>query len=323
MIAASTTQRFVVGEDEIGLRLDVFLCRRLLPLARSQVPRIVASGHVLLNNKQPKASSRLKPGDEVLLRIPEPEASDVLPENIPLAVVYEDAFLLVIDKPPGLVVHPGAGNPRGTLVNALLYHCHDLSGIGGVLRPGIVHRLDKDTSGLMIVAKSDAIHQTLAACFAAHQVEKHYLALVYGDVQEDEGVIDLPVGRHPVERQKMSTKSRQGKRAVTRWRVRERYGLATLLDVAIETGRTHQIRVHLTALGHPVVGDKIYGSPKRFMDISDPSRRRRCQAMHRQALHAHRLAFIHPATGQKLVFESPLPRDMGDLCEFLAAPQEA
>jgi 23S rRNA pseudouridine1911/1915/1917 synthase len=316
------THLFVVEEDEAGMRLDVFLSRRQVSLSRSQMPRIVAAGNVLLNNKQPKASSRLKPGDEVLLRIPEPEAGGVVPEDIPLAVVYEDSFLLVIDKPPGLVVHPGAGNLRGTLVNALLFHCHDLSGIGGVLRPGIVHRLDKDTSGLMIVAKSDEIHRTLAACFEAHQVEKHYLALVYGDVRDDEGVIDLPVGRHPVERQKMSTKSRQGKRAVTRWRVRERYGMATLLDVAIETGRTHQIRVHLTALGHPVVGDKIYGSPRKFMDISDQSRRRRCQEMTRQALHAHRLAFTHPATGQQVIFESPLPQDMADLCEFLAGFQE-
>lgn len=322
MTESTNTQRFVVGEDETGLRLDVFLSRRQVSLSRSQAPRLVAAGHVLLNNKPPKASSRLKPGDEIMLQIPEPAESGVLPENIPLKVIYEDSYLLVIDKPPGLVVHPGAGNSQGTLVNALLYHCHDLSGIGGVLRPGIVHRLDKDTSGLMIVAKSDAIHRTLAEHFEARQVEKHYLALVYGDVKDDEGVIDLPVGRHPVERKKMSTKSRQGKSAVTRWRVRERYGMATLLDVAIETGRTHQIRVHLTALGHPVVGDKIYGNHRKIMDISDQSIRRRFKEMTRQALHAHRIAFTHPATGQKLVFEAPLPQDMGDLCKFLTNYQE-
>jgi 23S rRNA pseudouridine1911/1915/1917 synthase len=315
-------QHFIVGEDETGLRLDIFLSRRQVSLSRSQVPRVVAAGNVLLNDKQPKASTRLKRGDEILLRLPEPAASDVIPENIPLSVVYEDSSLLVIDKPPGLVVHPGAGNRQGTLVNALLYHCHDLSGIGGVLRPGIVHRLDKDTSGLMIVAKSDEIHRTLAECFEARQVEKHYLALVYGDIMDDEGVIDLPVGRHPVERKKMSTKSRQGKRAVTRWRVRERYGMASLLDVAIETGRTHQIRVHLAALGYPVVGDKIYGNSRKIMDISDQSLRRRFREMNRQALHAHRLAFTHPATGQKMVFEASLPQDMGDLCKFLINSQE-
>jgi len=311
------SQRFIVEDDEAGLRLDVFLSHRQASLSRSQMPRILASGHVLLNNKPPKAASRLKPGDEVLLQLPEPVDSVVVPENIPLVVIYEDSSLLVIDKPPGLVVHPGAGNRQGTLVNALLYHCHDLSGIGGVLRPGIVHRLDKDTSGLMIVAKSDEIHRTLAEYFEAHQVEKHYLALVYGDLKDDEGVIELPVGRHPVERKKMSTQSRRGKSALTRWRVRERYGMATLLDVAIETGRTHQIRVHLTALGYPVVGDKIYGNPKRIMDIHDQSIRRRCKEMTRQALHAHRIVFTHPATGEKLAFEAPLPQDMGDLCKFL------
>jgi 23S rRNA pseudouridine1911/1915/1917 synthase len=316
-------QHFIVGEDETGLRLDVFLSRRQASLSRSQVPRVVAAGHVLLNDKWPKAGTRLKRGDQVLLRIPEPAVSGVIPENIPLNVIYEDSSLLVIDKPSGLVVHPGAGNREGTLVNALLYHCHDLSGIGGVLRPGIVHRLDKDTSGLMIVAKSDEIHRILAEFFEARQVEKHYLALVYGDVKDDEGVIDLPVGRHPVERKKMSTKSRKGKRAVTRWRVRERYGMATLLDVAIETGRTHQIRVHLAALGHSVVGDKVYGNSKRIMDISDQSIRRRFREMHRQALHASRLSFPHPVTGRQADFEAPLPQDMDDLCRFLINFQEA
>lgn len=314
---SAETQCFLVGEDESGLRLDVFLARRQGSLSRSQAPRIVAAGCVLVNNKLPKVASRLKTGDEVLLKLPEPAASGVIPEDIPLNVVYEDSSLLVIDKPPGLVVHPGAGNRQGTLVNALLFHCRDLSGIGGVLRPGIVHRLDKDTSGLMIVAKSDEIHRILAEDFEARRVEKHYLALVYGDLMDDEGVVDLPVGRHPVERKKMSTRSRKGKKALTRWRVRERYGMATLLDVAIETGRTHQIRVHLAARGYPVVGDKIYGNSRRIMDISDQSLRRRFREMNRQALHAHRIAFTHPATGEKRAFESPLPQDMDDLCTFL------
>ncbi len=311
------SRRFVVGEEEGGLRLDVFLARRQDFLSRSQIPRALAAAGILLNGKAPKASTRVRGGDEILLVIPPPSPSEVVPEDIPLKIVYEDSSLLVIDKPPGLVVHPGAGNPRGTIVNALLHHCRDLSGIGGVLRPGIVHRLDKDTSGLMIIAKSDPVHQALAADFQARRVEKLYLALVCGEMKDDEGIVALPVGRHPVERRKMSTRSPRGKEAVTRWQVRERFGAATLVAAAIETGRTHQIRVHLTSLGYPIVGDRVYGNPKKIMEIKDQSLRGRLREMKRQALHACRIAFVHPADGRPLSFLSPLPPDMEDLCRFL------
>jgi len=318
MALSTDSCRLIVGEEEAGLRLDVFLARRGSFLSRSQVPKALAAGRVLLNGRAPKASGRLKAGDEVLLELPEPAVSEVEPEDIPLQIVYEDGCLLVIDKPPGLVVHPGAGNRRGTLVNALLHHCRDLSGIGGVLRPGIVHRLDKDTSGLMIIAKSDPVHRALAEQFQTRRVEKLYLALVYGDVKGEEGVIDLPVGRHPVDRKKMSTRSRRGKSAVTRWTVRERYGAATLLAAAIETGRTHQIRVHLTALGYPVVGDRVYGNQKRIMEIADPGLRSPLRKMMRQALHAGHIAFNHPGDGHRMSFSSPLPPDMAELCRLLA-----
>jgi 23S rRNA pseudouridine1911/1915/1917 synthase len=236
-------------------------------------------------------------------------------------VVYEDNSLLVIDKPAGLVVHPAAGNYRGTLVNALLFHCQDLSGIGGVRRPGIVHRLDKGTSGLMVVAKSDAAHQGLAAQFKKHEVKKTYGTLVYGDLAGETGVIDAPVGRDRLDRKKMSTRSRRGKEALTYWHVCERYGGVTLLRVDIETGRTHQIRVHLTHVGHPLVGDAVYGGVKMVKAVADPAVRERLKTMRRPALHASRLNFTHPVTGRLLSFSSPLPEDMASLCDFLGGSQ--
>jgi 23S rRNA pseudouridine1911/1915/1917 synthase len=223
----------------------------------------------------------------------------------------------VIDKPAGMVVHPAAGHSGGTLVNALLHHCRDLSGIGGVLRPGIVHRLDKGTSGLLVVAKSDEVHRGLSAQFKRHEVKKDYLALVYGDPKTDGGRIEAAVGRHPTDRKRMSTQSRRGRTAVTIWRVRERYGVAALLEVDIETGRTHQIRVHLTDLGYPVVGDRVYGGAGRIRTVGDPAARSRMKALDRQALHAWRLAFTHPVTAEKMKFSSPLPEDVAGLCAFL------
>jgi 23S rRNA pseudouridine1911/1915/1917 synthase len=220
-----------------------------------------------------------------------------------------------------MVVHPAAGNPRGTLVNALQFHCGNLSTIGGVMRPGIVHRLDKGTSGLMVIAKSDEAHRHLSEQFKKRLVSKHYTALVHGDFREDEGVVDAPVGRHPVERKKMSTASRRGKAALTRWQGLERCGAFTLLEVRIETGRTHQIRVHLGTLGRPVVGDAVYGGPRRAAGM--PALQAVLKRITRQALHASRLSFHHPVTGREMTFESPLPAAMAEVIDFLRNRQRA
>jgi len=240
-----------------------------------------------------------------------------LPQEIPLNIIYEDAAIIVVNKEAGMVVHPAPGNYDHTLVNALLFHCRDLSGIGGVLRPGIVHRLDKGTSGLIVAAKSDAAHHSLAAQFKNHEVEKTYLALVWGDIKGDRGEIILPVGRHPGDRKKMSTKSKRGREAITYWKVRERYGLATMLEVKIKTGRTHQIRVHLSDRGYPVVGDAVYGNASKIRSIADAVLKAQFKALNRQALHAARLSFTHPESGEKVVFEAAMPEDMAGLCAQL------
>lgn len=320
----SNIYAFLVEETARGERLDVFLSAHSeLALSRAQIQRLIATGRVRLNDRPAKASQRLQGGDGIVFETPPPEASEVEAEDIPLKIVYEDASLLVIDKPPGLVVHPAAGHHRGTLVNALLFHCHDLSGIGGVMRPGIVHRLDKGTSGLMVVAKSDAAHQGLAAQFKRHEVTKSYLALVYGNVRGEEGSCDAPVGRDVADRKKMSTRSRRGKEARTHWRALEYYGVATLLQVDIETGRTHQIRVHLQHAGYPIVGDAVYGGNQRASNLSDTLLRARLKALSRPALHAGRLSFTHPVTGASLSFDSPLPPDIAGLCDFLRGPAAA
>jgi 23S rRNA pseudouridine1911/1915/1917 synthase len=309
--------RFTVAPEEEGLRLDLFLTGRGLGLSRTQIRRAVEEGRVQVNGRLSRAGRKMKAGDEAAIVLLAAKPSEVIPEAIPLKILYEDASLLVIDKPAGMVVHPAAGHSSGTLVNALLYHCRDLSGIGGVLRPGIVHRLDKETSGLLVAAKSDEAHRGLARQFKRHEVKKTYQALVYGDPKTDGGRIEAAVGRHPTDRKRMSTQSRRGRSAVTVWRVRERYGFAALLEVDIETGRTHQIRVHLTDLGYPIVGDRVYGGAGRIRTVDDPAARSRMRALDRQALHAWRLAFTHPATGEKMQFSSPLPEDVAGLCAFL------
>ncbi len=310
-------RKYVAGEDESGLRLDLFLTRRGTAFSRAQIRRLIDGGHVRVGMHPARASRRLKAGETICIETPEATVHDVQPQEIPLNVVYEDESILVIDKPAGMVVHPAAGHPRDTLVNAVLFHCRDLSGIGGVLRPGIVHRLDKDTSGLLVVAKSDRAHQNLTDQFKSRGVRKTYQALVHGNPTEDGGSVELPVGRHPVDRKKMSTRSRRGKEAVTHWRVCERYEAATLLELDIETGRTHQIRVHMNALGHPVVGDIVYGGAKKTRSVENPIVRAALQGMKRQALHAIRLCFTHPIRGDALTFTSPLPADMAGLCEAL------
>lgn len=305
---------FIVTEKEKDSRLDLFLAEREADMSRSQATRAINEGRVTVNEKKAKASQRLKVGDTVRFMKPEPSPYHVSPEDIPLHIIYEDPYFLIVDKPAGMVIHPAPGHYDGTLVNAILFHCRDLSGIGGVLRPGIVHRLDKDTSGLLVVAKSDEAHRGLASQFKEHRIKKTYKVLVHGNIKGEQGLVDLPVGRHPVDRKKMSVRSRKGKEALSRWRVCERYGVATLLEVNIETGRTHQIRVHLNALGYPVVGDRVYGKKGNVKEDRYSDMTRKLKNMERQALHAYRLSFLHPVTGKPLDFISPLPSDMADLC---------
>jgi len=304
---------FTVNPEQAGLRLDVFLAQCDESFSRSQIKNAIEEGDVTVNGKEPKVSQHLKDGDIVELHLEPAIDAIAIPQDIPLNIVYEDASIIVINKPAGMVVHPAPGNPDQTLVNALLFHCHDLSGIGGVIRPGIVHRLDKETSGLIVAAKSDEAHRRLSAQFEKHDVYKKYIALCWGDVKGASGEIVLPVGRHPKDRKKMSTKSRHGKDALTLWKVRERYGTATLLDIEIKTGRTHQIRVHLSDRGYPVIGDAVYGSTSKLQTVKNAALKAGIKALTRQALHAGGLSFLHPQSGERLVFTAPIPEDMGNL----------
>ncbi|HEX6738565.1 MAG TPA: RluA family pseudouridine synthase [Vicinamibacteria bacterium] len=305
-----------VDEEGAGARLDRYLAQRLPALSRARLQELIERALVRVDGRAAKAAVRLRAGQRVSVEVPEPEPARPRPEDIPLVVVHDDAQLLVIDKPAGLVVHPGAGRASGTLVNALLHHVRDLSGVGGVLRPGIVHRLDRGTSGLMVVAKDDAAHRGLARQFADRTVEKEYLAVVLGVPARREGVIEAAIGRDPVRRQRMSLRAPRGRAARTSYRVLEAFDGAALLRLRIHTGRTHQIRVHLAGLGHPVVGDTTYGGG-RVPASRRAAAREALAALTRPALHAARLAFDHPATGQRLAFESPLPPDLAELVEAL------
>ncbi|MEW6772162.1 MAG: RluA family pseudouridine synthase [Bacillota bacterium] len=290
-------ERLVVEEEDAGSRLDLYLARELPYISRSRLQRLINEKQVLVNNRGTRPSYRIRAGDEIRVNLPPAEVPQIEPEPIPLDVVYEDRYLLVVNKPRGMVVHPGAGHNRGTLVNALLYHCDDLSGINGVLRPGIVHRLDKDTSGLLMVAKNDAAHLALAAQLKARQVRREYLALVHGRVKDEAGTVAAPVGRHPRDRQKMAVTPR-GRPAVTHYTVAERFSDHTLLRLRLDTGRTHQIRVHLAHIGYPVVGDPKYGRARSHLGLDG------------QFLHAGVLGFTHPASGEFLSFEASLPPEL-------------
>jgi 23S rRNA pseudouridine1911/1915/1917 synthase len=308
-----------VTEKDQGRRLDQFLSETDLDLSRSQAKKLIETGEILLNQRPAKPSTHLRAGDRVSGVLPGPEPLDLKPEPLPLSILYEDSSIIVVDKPPGMVVHPAAGNPSGTLVNALLYHCRDLTGINGVLRPGIVHRLDKNTSGVMVVAKNDEAYRRIARQFADRSLEKVYLGIVYGQFSREEGLIDAPIGRHPTERKRMSTRTRKGRAALTRWRVAEKLRGFTSLEIFPQTGRTHQIRVHLSFIGHPLLGDPLYGRKSRHGAIHDPSLRECVKKIDRQALHAHRLAIDHPQTGERIVFISPIPPDMRGVLECLRA----
>lgn len=316
MATQSDRRNLVVGAREAGCRLDLWLARQIPDLSRARVKVLIERSHVLLDDRPAKPKVKVKAGQRVSVLVPQPETAAPPPEDLPLTVLYEDRHLLVVDKPAGMAVHPGAGRATGTLVNALLHHVRDLSGIGGVVRPGIVHRLDRGTSGLLVVAKDDATHRALAGQFASRRVEKEYVAVVLGVPGRREGEIAASIGRDPLHRKKMSVRARKSREAVTLYRVEEALDGAALLRVRILTGRTHQIRVHLASLGHPVAGDKTYGGGR-----TPPSRRSRSReallSLARPALHAARLAFHHPATGERLIFESPLPHDLQELLDRL------
>lgn len=285
-----------VGGENSDLRLDKYLVSQLEDFTRSAVSKLIEGGQVKVNEKTASKNYKCKAGDRVVIEIPDPVELDVTAENIPLDIVYEDSDLLVVNKPKGMVVHPAAGNYSGTLVNALLYHCKDsLSGINGVIRPGIVHRIDKDTSGLLIVAKNDTAHLDLAQQIKEHSFHRAYQAVAYGNFKEDNGTVNQPIGRHPKDRKKMAVTYKNSKNAVTHYEVISRYEKFTHIRCVLETGRTHQIRVHMAYIGHPLAGDEVYGPKKVITQLNG------------QCLHAGELGFVHPRTKEYMEFTAPLP----------------
>ena len=299
-------QRLTVSPGDAGVRIDKYLAEQLPDITRSYLQNLMKDVSVQMNVKPVKASTKTAVGAVIALTIPEPEEPEILPENIPLDILYEDSDVILINKPKDMVVHPAAGHYTGTLVNALMYHCRgDLSGINGVLRPGIVHRIDKDTTGVLIVCKNDRAHNALAEQLKEHSITRKYRAIVCGNLKEDEGTVDAPLSRHPQDRKKMAIVRSGGKRAVTHYRVLERFGNDTYIECQLETGRTHQIRVHMASLGHPLLGDEIYGRAKSPFKLEG------------QTLHAMVLGFIHPTTGEYMEFEAPLPEYFEKLLEKL------
>lgn len=285
-----------ITADQAGERADVFLSRSIENMTRSAAARLLEEGAVLLGGKPVKKKYKTSLGDTLEVTLPEPEPVEAIPQNIPLDVVYEDDDVIVINKPVGMVVHPAAGHPDGTLVNALLYHCgKSLSGINGSLRPGIVHRIDRDTSGLIIAAKNDLAHQSLAEQLQDHSLYREYEAVCVGNLREDTGTVNAPIGRHPVDRKKMAVDYKNGRDAITHYTVLARYPGYTHIRCRLETGRTHQIRVHMASIGHPLLGDVVYGSKKPYPGLAG------------QCLHARRLTFVHPRSGERVTVECPLP----------------
>lgn len=292
----SETLEFLAEDSSDLIRIDKFLVNEMSDFTRSAISKLIADGNVMVGGKAVPKNYKCKMNDSIKVIVPDAVELETLPENIPLDIVYEDNDLLVVNKPKGMVVHPAAGNYNGTLVNALLYHCKDsLSGINGVIRPGIVHRIDKDTSGLLIVAKNDTAHLSLAQQIKEHSFHRAYYAVVYGNIKEDSGTVHQPIGRHPRERKKMAVTDRNSKDAVTHYEVLKRYGNFTYIRCILETGRTHQIRVHMSYIGHPLAGDSVYGPKKVITSLGG------------QCLHAGEIGFVHPRTNEYMEFKSELP----------------
>lgn len=296
----------VAASDAPSVRIDRYLAEQCPELSRSYLQKLLKEQAVFVENKPVKANHKIRPGENICIQIPDAEPLDIKPENIPLDILYEDDYLLVVNKPKGMVVHPAAGHTEGTLVNAVMAHCGEhLSGINGVLRPGIVHRIDKDTTGALLICKEDSVHRDLAEQLKEHSIKRRYRAVVRGNLKEDEGTIEGPIGRHPTDRKKMAVNYKNGKSAVTHYKVLERFGQYTYVECRLETGRTHQIRVHMASIGHPLLGDTVYGSAK------DPFH------LEGQALHAMILGFLHPVTGEYMEFTAPLPEYFLNLLEKL------
>lgn len=297
---------FLAGEESKDLRLDVFLKQNIEEISRTYIQKLIKDGYANVNGTVPKTNYKVNSGDKVCLNVPETEEPDIVAQEMPLDIVYEDDDVILINKPKGMVVHPAAGHYTGTLVNGLMHHCKDnLSGINGVLRPGIVHRIDMDTTGILIACKNDVAHQKISEQLKEHSITRRYRALVYGVIKEDEGVVDAPIGRHPIDRKKMAINLKNGKNAITHYRVLERFREYTYIECELETGRTHQIRVHMASLHHPLVGDQVYGPEKNPFHLQG------------QCLHAMVFGFVHPRTHEYMEFCADLPQYFSELLKKL------
>lgn len=306
-----TVKKMIIEVESGGKRLDVYLCEELSELTRSRIQKLIAEGSIAVNGAAAKANLKLKPGDRIEVVVPQPKEVEITPEEIPLDIVYEDDHMLVVNKPQGMVVHPAAGNFSGTLVNALMAYCGDsLSGINGEIRPGILHRIDKDTSGLLLVAKDDAAHLGLSQQIKEHSLTREYLALVHGRIKEDSGTIDAPIGRDEKNRKKMTITEKNSRNAVTHFFVEERFDKYTFVRCRLETGRTHQIRVHMSKGGHPIVGDPVYGRKKEEFKL------------HGQLLHAWKVGYIHPVSGEYMEFSRDLPDYFKQVIDILRRKQQ-
>ena len=319
-VAGSGRKRsYLVSEIDRAVRLDKYLIERQAGLSRMRIKNLINEGNILVNHRPAKPSQSVKPLDEIEVRLPPSRPLDLEPEAIPLSILYEDEHLVAVDKAAGMVVHPGVGHTSGTLVNALLAHCDHLSGIGGVARPGIVHRLDRGTSGVIVVAKSDDAHQALSEMFKHHQLEKTYVAVTVGVPRDRKGTVQSYISRHPIYRKKMASVTSGGKWAVTHYRILADYGHFALVELDLETGRTHQIRVHMADCRTPVLGDTVYGRKPRASRLTDAELARLVGALDRPLLHARRLAMSHPVSGEPLVLNAPIPSEMEAVIDRLAS----